>query len=133
MLFNLRFADVSIPHEKQGSINFLEPAPSLVRSDGRELRGRIIGLTQKEARELGISKSTLHDLRKHARSERSFKVYEKEVFLRAQRARLNCVCGSDGHATLTQAREYAVRHTYGRRSDARHGIHHATDTAAAYA
>jgi len=26
---------------------------------------------------LGISKSTLHDLRENARSERSFKVYEK--------------------------------------------------------
>jgi len=36
-----------------------------------------LGLTQKEARELGISKSTFRDLRRHARSGRSFKVYRK--------------------------------------------------------
>jgi len=62
---------------KSGSLDFIEPAPGLVRSDSRELRKRILELSMKEARELGISKSTLHDLRKRARDERPFKVYWK--------------------------------------------------------
>jgi len=36
----------------------------------------IMDLTQKEAKNVGIGKSTLHYLRKHARSPRSFKVYK---------------------------------------------------------
>ena len=62
---------------KSGSLDFMEPAPSLVRSDRRDVRERILKLTASEARRLGISKSTLHDLRKNARSGRSFKVYNK--------------------------------------------------------
>jgi len=62
---------------KSRSIDFIEPAPSLVRSDSREIRERILELSAKEAWKLGISKSTLHDLRKNARSDRSFKVREK--------------------------------------------------------
>jgi len=41
-------------------IDFIEPHPSLHRSDTQELRKRLIELTQKEAKELGIGKSTLH-------------------------------------------------------------------------
>ena len=37
----------------------------------------IIKLTQKQAREHGISKSTLHYLRKNAKNGKSFRVYEK--------------------------------------------------------
>ena len=55
----------------------MEPAPSLVRNDTQEIRKRILELSMKKAQELGISKSTLNYLRKHARSERSFTVYEK--------------------------------------------------------
>jgi len=62
---------------KSGSLDFIEPAPSLVSSDSRELRRRILELSAKEAWKLGVSKSTLHDLRKNARSDRSFKVYKK--------------------------------------------------------
>jgi len=62
---------------KSGFIDFMNPAPSLVRSDSRELRRRILELSAREVLRLGISKSTLHDLRENARSERSFKVYEK--------------------------------------------------------
>ena len=62
---------------KSGSIDFTNPAPSLVRSDNREFRKQILELTAQQSPVLGISKSTLHHLRKHARSERSFKVYEK--------------------------------------------------------
>jgi len=62
---------------KSGSIDFMEPAPSLVRPDGQELRDRIIGLTCKRAYELGIGKSTLHYLRKNARNLKPFKIYKR--------------------------------------------------------
>ena len=62
---------------KSNSLDFMEPAPTLTRNDTCEFRKRILELTQGEARELGISKSTLHNLRKNARSNRSFKVYQK--------------------------------------------------------
>jgi len=62
---------------KSDTLDFTEPAPTLTRSDNRELRKRILELTQRDARKLGISKSTLHYLRKHARNERPFKVYQK--------------------------------------------------------
>ena len=64
---------------KSGWIDFMEPAPSLVRSDDRELRKQILEMSMEEARELGISKSTLHNLREHARSDRSFRVCQKVV------------------------------------------------------
>lgn len=63
--------------EKSGQIDFIEPRPSLQRSDTQELRRRILEVTQKEARELGIGKSTLHYLRKNAVDEHQFKVYAK--------------------------------------------------------
>ena len=62
---------------KSEVIDFIEPVPSLKRSDGLEIRGRILELTQKHAQGLGISKSTLHHLRKNANSDRSFRVYQK--------------------------------------------------------
>ena len=62
---------------KTESMDFTEPAPDLKRSDGLEIRGRILELTQKQAQELGISKSTLHHLRKNANSDKSFRVYQK--------------------------------------------------------
>ena len=62
---------------KSEFIDFIEPVPSLKRSDGLEIRGRILELTQKQAQELGISKSTLHHLRKNANSDKSFRVSQK--------------------------------------------------------
>ena len=58
-------------------LDFLEPSPNLERSDTLELRKRILSLSQSDAKELGIAKSTLHYLREHAREERSFVVYHK--------------------------------------------------------
>jgi len=58
-------------------IDFSEPSPELERRNGLELRKRILGLSQSEAHRLGIGKSTFHYLRKHARSDTSFKVYGK--------------------------------------------------------
>ena len=63
--------------ERSRQIDFVEPRPSLHRSDTQELRNRILELTQSEARRLGIGKSTLHYLRTNAMNNRSFKVYQK--------------------------------------------------------
>jgi len=62
---------------KSEALDFVKPSPILERSDSLVLRRHILGLTQSEAKRLGISKSTLHYLRRHARQEKSFTVYEK--------------------------------------------------------
>jgi CRISPR-associated protein Cas1 len=62
---------------KSSELDFLQPSPDLTRVDDRRLRKSILGLSQSEARRLGIGKSTLHYLRGNARSQRSFKIYEK--------------------------------------------------------
>jgi len=62
---------------KSKDVNFVEPRPNLVRNDSREMRSRILQLSQEEAETLGIGKSTLHYLRKHARSDKPFKTYRK--------------------------------------------------------
>ena len=60
---------------RSSKVDFSEPLPALSRSDDRETRRRILSLSQSQAGRLGIGKSTFHNLRKSARSERSFKVY----------------------------------------------------------
>jgi len=55
----------------------LEPSPDLERPDSLKFRERILTLSQSEAEKLGIGKSTLYHLRKHATGERSFTVYQK--------------------------------------------------------
>ncbi len=55
-------------------IDFAEPSPKLSRHVDRELRARIVSLTQSEAEELGIGKSTFHYLHNNAKT-RSFKLY----------------------------------------------------------
>jgi CRISPR-associated protein Cas1 len=58
-------------------LDFSEPSPKLMRTDDRDLRRRILSLSQSEARRLGIGKSTLHYLRKNARKRPSFKMHHK--------------------------------------------------------
>jgi len=60
---------------RTGRLDFSEPSADLHRTDGRELRIRILALSSSEARRLGIGKSTLHYLRRKAASERQFKVH----------------------------------------------------------
>jgi len=62
---------------KLSSLDFIDPSPRMERSDSKDLRKRILELTQREAQELGIGKSTLHYLRKNAIGDRPFKVYQK--------------------------------------------------------
>jgi len=57
-------------------INFAEPSPSLERSDNLNIRRRIISLTQKEAAERGIGKTTLYYLQKKAKMEKPFATYK---------------------------------------------------------
>ena len=60
---------------KPESLDFYEPVPRIVRSDSLEIRKRILELTQKQAKELGINKGTLHNLRKQAKENKSFSLY----------------------------------------------------------
>ncbi len=62
---------------KSESVDFTEPVPKIVRSDSLEMRKRILELNQKNAKELGISKSTLSYLHKNAKENKTFRVYEK--------------------------------------------------------
>jgi len=47
----------------------------MLRQDDRDLRVKILALSQSEAKGLGIGKNTLHYLREKATGEASFKVY----------------------------------------------------------
>ena len=58
-------------------VDFTEPKPSLKRSDDQDTRGVILQLGQKQAEELGINRSTLHYLRRHVESDRTFRLYNK--------------------------------------------------------
>jgi CRISPR-associated protein Cas1 len=60
---------------KREAIDFEVPAPKLERQDNRELRTKILALTQSEARALGIGKSTAHYLKANAQNGRPFKTY----------------------------------------------------------
>lgn len=62
---------------KIDTIDFTDPALRLDRTDSQEIRNRIKILSQKQARTIGIGKSTLHYLRKNASNNRTFKVYSK--------------------------------------------------------
>jgi CRISPR-associated protein Cas1 len=61
--------------KKRIAIDFMTPKPFLQRSDARELRQRILALSSSDALQLGVGKSTLHYLRKHAREEKPFRIY----------------------------------------------------------
>jgi CRISPR-associated protein Cas1 len=58
-------------------IDFIEPSPNFERSDSLEVRKAILSLTQKQADKLSIGKSTLHYLRRNARTDQPFTVYGK--------------------------------------------------------
>jgi CRISPR-associated protein Cas1 len=71
----------------KSALDFGEPAPKLPIRGDRELRERILAMTSSHAKELGISKSTLHYLRKSARRSGGFRTYRK---VREKFALLNC-------------------------------------------
>jgi CRISPR-associated protein Cas1 len=61
---------------KSTKLSFSDPSPRLARIDDRELRERILKLSQLEASRLGIQKSTRHYLRKRAGGQEPFRVYK---------------------------------------------------------
>jgi CRISPR-associated protein Cas1 len=69
-----------------GKLDLTEPRPILERIDNLVLRERILSMSQMEAKKIGITRSTLHYLREHARNERPFKV-RRAVAFRICRAR----------------------------------------------
>jgi hypothetical protein len=70
--------------DRSSNLDISEPSPKLNRTDDRELRRRILSLSQPDARKLGIGKSTLHHLHKEARGDHPFTIYAKV------RGRLGC-------------------------------------------
>lgn len=62
---------------KRPSLDLIEPAPRLERFDKRELRSKILHMSYSQAKQLGISKNTLHYMRKNATNCGSFRVYAK--------------------------------------------------------
>ncbi len=63
--------------DRSKHIDFIEPRPSLQRSDTQELRRRILDLSQSDAWSLGIGRSNLYSLQKNAKSRASFRIYTK--------------------------------------------------------
>jgi len=45
--------------------------------DNRTVRKMILGLTQLEARRLGVGRSTLHNLKENAKKSGSFQIYAR--------------------------------------------------------
>ena len=60
-----------------GRLDLSKPSTVLRGIDNREVRKRILSLTQQEARRLGVGKSTLHYLRKNASNRSTFTAYSK--------------------------------------------------------
>jgi CRISPR-associated protein Cas1 len=60
---------------RSSKLDFSEPCLKLACIDNKDLRRTILCLSQSTASRLGIGKSTLHYLRKNARSTNSFRVY----------------------------------------------------------
>ena len=63
--------------DRTSRLGFSEPSPNLHRTDDRELRRQILGLSQSEALRRGIRKSSFHYIRKRAKSGHSLGVYSK--------------------------------------------------------
>jgi CRISPR-associated protein Cas1 len=64
---------------RNNRLDFSEPSPDLRCVDDRQLLHRILSLSQSDGRRIGIGRSTLHYLRKNAKSKRPFKVYGKTL------------------------------------------------------
>jgi CRISPR-associated protein Cas1 len=65
-------------------LDFSEPSPYLCRADDKDLRRRILGLSQSGAQRLRIAKSTFHYLQQRATTSKPFRMY-KPVLSRLSR------------------------------------------------
>lgn len=61
---------------KSDRFDLVNPRPVLESRDSRVMRQKILGLSGSHARRLSLNKSTLHYLRKRARDERPFRIYQ---------------------------------------------------------
>ena len=62
---------------RNGRLDFSEPSPKIDSVGNRELREAILSLSQSEARQRGIGKSTFHYLQRNAENGRSLRIYGK--------------------------------------------------------
>jgi len=62
---------------RSARLDFLEPSPKLTRIDDREIRKRILTMSEAEARQSGIRRSTYYHLRRNSRSRGSLGIYKK--------------------------------------------------------
>ena len=62
---------------KRKRLDFSEPVLTLTREDDYELRQKILGISYSELEKYGLNRSTLHYLKKQAKSSKPFKVYPK--------------------------------------------------------
>jgi CRISPR-associated protein Cas1 len=65
--------------DRSTRLDFAEPASTLDKVDDREFRKRILSLSQREARDLGIGRSTLHCLQRSAKNGRTLKLHAKTL------------------------------------------------------
>jgi CRISPR-associated protein Cas1 len=61
---------------KTTRFDLVNPKLTLEREDTQMLRKKILSLSGAEAGKLGLKKSTLHYLKKHAREQKPFRVYK---------------------------------------------------------
>lgn len=60
-------------------LDLTKPAPNLKREDTHKLRQKILDLSYTEAKKIGISKGTLHYMKKNAKSQKPFKIYKNSL------------------------------------------------------
>jgi CRISPR-associated protein Cas1 len=65
--------------DRSTRLDFAEPVSTLHTLDDRQLRNRILSLSQQEAGDLGIGRSTLHYLRRGAMNGRTLKLHAKTL------------------------------------------------------
>jgi L-fucose isomerase-like protein len=54
-------------------------SPKLARDEDREIRRRILSISEPEARRVGIARNEFYNLRRNVRSKRSFRLYAKAL------------------------------------------------------
>ena len=65
--------------EKKKEFEFSIPKIKLNRNDNVELKEKILNMTTKERKELGINKSTLWNIKKNLSEGKTIKIYEKTI------------------------------------------------------
>ncbi len=66
---------------KKKSLEFGSPSLNLERIDNKELRDKIMSMSYYKWHKMGYSKGTLHYMKKNAKENKPFKLYEKNAML----------------------------------------------------